>query len=50
MCNFTVYVEDGSLVNCNSEIDSYSWFGGGEAVQNILDNSLAKEFLVSFLD
>ena len=26
MCNFTVFVKDGSTIHVNHEIDSYSWF------------------------
>lgn len=50
MCNFTAFVEDGSLIDCNSEIDEYAWFTRDEAVHQIKDQSLAKKFLVAYLD
>lgn len=46
MINFKVYVEDGSKISCNEEIDSYQWFTKEEAKQNIYPNSLAEEFLL----
>ena len=48
MLNFTVYVDDISNMKTNSEIDCYDWFSFDEAVQNIKEGSLAKEFLVEF--
>lgn len=50
MCNFTVYVEDGSLIHPNHEIDSYAWFTPEEAKVNIKEKSLAKEFLLHYLE
>lgn len=49
MCNFTVYVEDGSLIHPNHEVDSFAWFTPEEAKTNIKENSLAKEFLLKYL-
>lgn len=49
MCNFTSFVKSDEELNTNNEIDSYSWFTKDEALENIKDNSLAKEFLVKYL-
>lgn len=49
MCNFTSYVDNDLDLNPNSEVDSYFWFNEKEAIENIKDNSLAKEFLVKYL-
>ena len=49
MCNFTVFVEDDSLLNPNREIDSYQWFSFDEAKANIKPGSLAAEFLNAYL-
>ena len=46
MINFKVYVEDGSLIFCNNEIDSYQWFSANGAKENIASGSLAEEFLL----
>lgn len=49
MCNFTVWVDRAEL-NTNREIDSYSWFSEEDARRNIRENSLAKKFLISYLE
>lgn len=46
MINFKVYVEDGSKIHCNKEVDLYSWFSKEEAKNNIFPGSLAEEFLL----
>lgn len=50
MCNFTAFVEDGSELDTNDEIDSCSWFTPDEARANIRPDSLAQFFLNSYLD
>lgn len=50
MMNFTVYVDDISNMNTNNEIDSYQWFSFNDAIENIKPNSLAKEFLIDFVN
>ena len=50
MCNFTAFVKDASEFDPNYEIDSYAWFTREEARENVRPNSLAKEFLVAYLD
>ena len=50
MCNFTAWVEDDSELNPNGEIDAYRWFDRDEARENILQGSLAAEFLNAYLD
>ena len=50
MCNFTAFVKDASEFDPNYEIDSYAWFTREEARENIRPESLAKKFLVSYLD
>jgi len=49
MLNFTVYVDDISTLKTNSEVDSYSWFSFEDALKNIKEGSLAKEFLQDYL-
>ncbi|MBQ0072336.1 MAG: NUDIX domain-containing protein [Spirochaetales bacterium] len=49
MCNFTVFVKDGSAISPNEEIDSYSWFTPEEAKANIKEGSLAERFLLEYL-
>lgn len=49
MLNFTVVV-DAELPNTNDEVDACKWFSFDEARENIMENSLAKEFLVGYLD
>lgn len=50
MCNFTVYVENDRDVNVNDEIDKYDWFEPEIAREEILQGSLAAEFLNKYLD
>jgi len=50
MCNFTAFVNDDSELNVNSEIDKYEWFSPDDARTNILQGSLAAEFLNAYLD
>lgn len=50
MCNFTAFVKNDKDFNPNREIDSYSWFSFDDAKINIKENSLAKEFLLYYLD
>ncbi len=50
MENFTCFVEDGSAIHVNQEIDAYRWFSFDEARKNIKPGSLAEEFLVSYLE
>ena len=50
MCNFTAFVKDDSELAPNFEVDSYRWFTPDEARANILPDSLAQHFLVSYLD
>ncbi len=49
MLNFTAIVHD-EHVHANEEIDSYKWFSIEEARKSIRPNSLAKDFLIGFLD
>ena len=49
MLNFTVVV-GGEKPRPNWEIDDYDWFSIAEARKNILSPSLAKDFLVGYLD
>ena len=49
MLNFTVTV-DGEMPTPNREIDSYAWFTPEEAREMIKAGSLAKRFLIGFLD
>lgn len=48
MINFSCLVNSKS-VNCNNEVDSWKWFSPSDARQNIKSNSLAQEFLESYL-
>ena len=50
MINFQAFVEDGSKINCNEEVDTYAWFSKEEAKDNIYPNSLAEEFLLHCLN
>ncbi len=50
MCNFTAFVKNDKEFKPNREIDLYSWFGFDDAKTNIKENSLAKEFLLYYLD
>lgn len=50
MLNYTVTVDAYAEPVPNEEVDSWKWFMKGEAVQKIKKNSLAKRFLVSYLD
>lgn len=49
MCNFTAFVDKNEL-NTNDEIDSCRWFSLEEARENIRKNSLARKFLISYLN
>ena len=49
MINFTAYVSNDSFV-LSEEVDSASWFKKEDAIKNIKDNSLAKEFLKYYLE
>ncbi len=48
MLNFAVTVK--GEVNCNEEVDTWAWFTPEEARINIRKNSLAKAFLLGWLD
>ena len=50
MLNWTVEIEDASVLKPNSEVDSYHWFSFEEARKNIRPGSLAEWFLDSYLD
>lgn len=50
MLNFTAYVDDASALHVNREVDSYAWFSFEDAKRNIKEGSLAKKFLLSYLD
>ncbi len=50
MLNFTCIVDSESLEDTNSEIDSAKWFTIQEALENIKENSLAEEFLRSYVE
>ena len=49
MLNFTVTVE-GQQPHPNREIDSWKWFSKDDAKQYVRKNSLAKAFLLGYLD
>ena len=49
MLNFTVIAKD-KKVSPNYEIDSFGWFPLEEAESQIAPNSLAKEFLLGYLE
>lgn len=49
MINFVAYVDDGSKINCNEEVDRYNWFTKDEAKVNIKQGSLAHKFLLNAL-
>lgn len=50
MCNFTAFVDNDSELCVNEEIDKYDWFTPDEARKEILQGSLAAEFLNAYLD
>ena len=50
MINFAVYVDDIESLKINEEVDSYTWFSKEEAKLNIKENSLAKYFLMEYLN
>lgn len=50
MCNFTALVDNDSELCVNEEIDRYDWFTPDEARKEILQGSLAAEFLNAYLD
>lgn len=50
MLNFSCVVSDECLDNVNDEVDYAEWFSFDDARKNIMDKSLAKEFLENFLD
>lgn len=50
MCNFIAFVKNDRQLKVNKEIDYYEWFDENEARTNIKANSLAEEFLLSYLD
>ena len=50
MINFAVYVDDITQLKINEEVDSYKWFSKEEAKLNIKENSLAKYFLMEYLN
>ena len=49
MMNFAVSVDE-SLINTNEEIDSFQFFLIEDAKKEIKENSLAKEFLIDYLN
>lgn len=49
MFNFTVVVDDTDAMP-NEEIDTWSWFSIDEAREKVRKNSLAKAFLLGYLD
>ena len=50
MLNWTVEIEDASVIKTNSEVDSYQWFTFDDARKNIKKCSLAEWFLNTYLD
>lgn len=50
MCNFTAYVEDADQLSVNEEVDAFAWFTPDEARENIRPNSLARAFLLAYLE
>lgn len=50
MLNYTCIVADDNLQGITEEIDYAEWFSLEQAVKIIKPNSLAKEFLVKFLE
>lgn len=50
MINFVAYVNNAKELKANDEIDDFCWFDFEQARENIMPNSLAKEFLCNFLD
>lgn len=49
LVNFIAVAESENL-NTNYEVDSYKWFSFEDAQKNIKENSLAKRFLLRFLN
>lgn len=49
ICNFIVTVDDETL-NCNSEVDFANWYDTTDALNEILQNSLAQYFLLKSLE
>ena len=50
MCNFTAFVKDDKALSANYEIDSYAWFDPEDAKKEIRPNSLARDFLLAYLE
>lgn len=50
MCNFTAFVQSAKALHINHEIDRCKWFAPEEAQKNILQGSLAAEFLNGYLE
>lgn len=50
MLNFIAYTDHPEEICVNREVDSYSWFSFEDAVKNIKEGSLAKEFLLSYVN
>lgn len=50
MLNFTVRVKPGQSVHTTDEVDSWQWFTYDEAREHIRPNSLARRFLLSWMD
>ena len=48
--NFTVFVDDISTLSITDEVDSYTIFSIEDAKTNIKENSLAKYFLLAYLE
>lgn len=50
MLNVACRVKDASILNCNHEIEKAAWFTPDEARAAVYPNSLAEEFLLTWLD
>lgn len=50
MCNFTVWVKDDAELHTNGEVDAFAWFTPEEARENIKPNSLARRFLLTWME
>ncbi len=50
MINFACRVKGNDLSGMTAEVDSSRWFSEAEAKENILHNSLAEKFLLTWLD
>lgn len=50
MLNFSCVAKSEDLSHLTDEVDKAQWFSFDEAKKNILSNSLAEEFLLSFLN